>query len=948
MKQRGLVCTNIAVILLLFSTNLMYGQDLPALRGMITDTSTKTVLTGATIRVVSKTDSSIKHTVVTDRTGRFEVKSLSPGDYRVHFSFIDYSPFIKEIAYSGIPINLGNLPAEKQAKDLAGITIVSKAPPVSQKGDTLMYSASQFKVNVDANAEDMIKKMPGVSVENGAVKAQGEDVRRVTIDGRQYFGDDATLALRNLPAEVIDKIQVFDRLSDQAQFTGFDDGQTTKAINIVTKADMRNSQFGKLYGGYGTDDRYSAGGNVNMFNGTRRIALIGMSNNINQQNFSSQDLLGVTSNGSGGNRGGNRGGGGGRGGNFGGGVGGNFGGGNQNNFLIGQQSGISKTNSFGINYNDQWSKKTEFTASYFFNNNNNTTEELTNRQYFLTPETSQYYDELSSSNSQNYNHRIEMRLDHKFDSANQLIVTPSINFQRNKSYTEIAGKNYFTANDLISTLLNTNQRTTYGYNINNNILYRHAFKKKGRSVSIGFYTGWNENNADQYVNSFSVYYDGSVKNDSLRQYNDLDRNGTNYRVNLVYTEPIGKNTQLQFNYNPSWSKSVSDQITYHFDDMSGKYSYFDTSLSNAFISNTTTQNGGVSIRKGDRNKMFNIGVSVQNSTLDNDQQYPFVTNIRRNFFNVLPNAMINYKFNAKSGIRVFYRANTQLPSVSSLQEVIDNSNPLFLSKGNSNLQQSYGHTLSARYNFTNSQKSQSFFANIFATRTDNYVANATYIATQDSVLTPTVTLYKGSQLATPVNLDGYYNLRSFFTFGTPMKFIKSNLNLNAGISWTKAPGIVNNVHNETSTINYNAGFVIASNISERVDFNINYSANYNAVENSYQPNQNYNYFSHIAGAQFNLMSKDGWVFQNDISNRLYRGLTDGFNQNFWLWNVAVAKKFLKNDMGELRLSVFDLLKQNRAITRNVTESYVEDLRTRVLQQYFMLTFTWRFKNFVKK
>ncbi len=945
MQLRGLLIYGLIFFASALIINPVFSQGLPALRGIINDSTSKTALAGATVRLVSTTDSTNKHITVTDRTGHFAFQSLTAGNYTLYFSYIDFSSFSQPVKFTGEPLNLGVLQAGRQVKDLAGITIVSKAPPVQQKGDTLQYSASQYKVNVDANAEDMIKKMPGVSVENGTVKAQGEDVRRVTIDGRQYFGDDATLALRNLPAEVIDKIQVFDRLSDQAQFTGFDDGQTTKAINIVTKADMRNSQFGKLYGGYGTNDRYSAGGNVNLFNGTRRIALIGMANNINQQNFSSQDLLGVVSNGSGQSRGGggNRGGGGGRGGGQQGG-----GGANQNNFLIGQQDGISKTNSFGINYNDLWSKKTEFTASYFFNNNNNSNEEITNRQYFVTPETSQYYDEVNSTNSQNFNHRIEMRLEHKFDSANQLIITPSVNFQRNKASSDLAGKNYFSSNDLISTLLNSTNRTTSGYNITNNILYRHAFKKRGRSFSAGFNTGWNESDGDQYVSSFNTYYKGTVVNDTLQQYSDQDRNGNNYRVNLVYTEPLGKNTQLQINYNPSWTKSVSDQLTYHFDDATGKYVFLDTSLSNSFISNTSTQNGGISIRKGDRNKMFNLGVSVQNSVLDNDQQYPYTTDIRRSFFNVLPNAMINYRFSVKSNLRIQYRASTQLPSVGMLQEVINNTNPLFLSKGNSELKQSYGHTLSARYNYTNSAQSQSFFANVFVTRTDDFVSNATFIATKDSVLTPTVTLYQGSQLSTPVNLDGYYSVRSFFTFGTPMKFIKSNLNLNAGVNWIKSPGIVNNVDNITNTTNYNAGFVVASNVSERVDFNINYSANYNKVKNSYQPDQNYNYFSQSAGVQFNLMTKDGWVLQNDLTNRLYRGLTDGFNQNFWLWNMAVAKKFLKNDMGELRLSVFDLLKQNRSINRTVTESYVEDLRTRVLQQYFMLTFTWRFKNFVKK
>src|SRR5690606_13118875 len=215
----------------------------------------------------------------------------------------------------------------------------------------------------------MTKKMPGITIENGQIKAGGEDVRTVSIDGREYSADDATVALRNLHAEIVDKIQVFDRLSDQAQLTGFDDGNSVKAINVVTRANMRNGQFGRVYAGYGTDDKYSAGGNVTMLSGNRRISLVGLTNNINQQNFAMEDLAGVTSNVRRGGPGGGMMGGGGFGGGFGGGMMGGFGGG-QGNFMTGTQGGINKANSFGINYNDKWGKKLDVSGSYFFNNNN--------------------------------------------------------------------------------------------------------------------------------------------------------------------------------------------------------------------------------------------------------------------------------------------------------------------------------------------------------------------------------------------------------------------------------------------------------------------------------------------------------------------------------------------------------------------------------------------------
>ena len=308
----------------------------------------------------------------------------------------------------------------------------------------------------------------------GTVNANGEKVKKVTVDGREFFGEDATAALKNLPAEIIDKIQVFDRLSEQAQLTGFEDDNTAKGINIVTKANMRNGQFGRLYAGYGTDNRYSAGGNVSFFNGERRISLVGMTNNINQQNFSTEDLLGVTS--SNNNRQG-------RGGARSGGGGNNRGSSSSGNFLVGQQTGISKTNALGINFADKWGDKLNVTGSYFFNNSNNNADQSTNRQYFLENDSIQFYNEKRISSSTNDNHRINMRSEYKMDSSDTLIITPNISFQKNNSVNHLTGVNT-AAKGIISKTDNTNTSNNSGYNISNNILFRHAFPKRGRAFHL--------------------------------------------------------------------------------------------------------------------------------------------------------------------------------------------------------------------------------------------------------------------------------------------------------------------------------------------------------------------------------------------------------------------------------------------------------------------------------
>ncbi|MEO6455194.1 MAG: carboxypeptidase regulatory-like domain-containing protein, partial [Ginsengibacter sp.] len=254
------------------------------LKGILYDANEKLPIAGATVKLTDTANTPL--TVITNKLGVFNFENLSAGTYTLSISSVGYDPYEKVVPVNSGNNDLGIISVLKNAKVLTTVTINTTAPPVKQKVDTLEYSANAFKVNPDANAEDLLKKMPGVTVDKGTVTAQGETVKKVTIDGREFFGDDATAALRNMPSEVIDKIQVFDRLSDQAAFTGFDDGSSAKSINIVTKANMRNGQFGRAYAGYGTDDRYSAGGNVSFFKGDRRVSLVGLFNNINQQNFS--------------------------------------------------------------------------------------------------------------------------------------------------------------------------------------------------------------------------------------------------------------------------------------------------------------------------------------------------------------------------------------------------------------------------------------------------------------------------------------------------------------------------------------------------------------------------------------------------------------------------------------------------------------------------------------
>lgn len=919
-----------------FASLISSGLKSQSLKGIVKDVSDNTPVFNATVQLISTKSPSATYTTVSNTKGIFSFNKVPNGNYKMTITSIGYETKATTITVGNNMNDLGIISVLKNAKTLQAVIVKGAPPTVKQNNDTMEFGASQYKVNPDATSEDLIKKMPGISVDkSGTVTAMGETVQKVTVDGRDFFGNDVTATLRNLPAEIIDKIQVFDKLSDQAQLTGFDDGNTTKSINIVTKADMRNGNFGRVFGGYGTDGRYSGGGNVSFFNNDRRISLIGLVNNVNQQNFSSQDLLGVTSTG-------NRGGGGQRGG-----RGGNFGGGN--NFTVGQQNGIAKTNAFGINYSDAWSKKIDVTGSYFFNNSNTSNNQTINQQNIITKDSSNYYDENTLSDSKNYNNRVNFRLTYKIDSSNTVLATSNLNFQTNNSINFVHGINYVDPGRLNKISQTNNDLTSdnHGNNLSNLVLFNHAFKKRGRSISLGISNNSSDKFGNNYLNAVNNYFIPTNITDSVRQYSNQTNHNNQYGFNLEYTEPIGKKTLMQVNYNPSFQTNSADQETSNYDQGTSKYSLLDTSLSNKFNNTYNTQNTGITFRLRGKNNFISAGVSYQYSELKSDQVFPQFSHIDNVYSNLLGNAFARFKFDEKSNLRIIFRSTVSPPSVTQLQNVINNSNQFFYTTGNPDLQQQYNNRFIIRYNYTNTPKARVFFANIFLQTTNNYVANATYTASKDSVLTNSVKLFKGSQISKPVNLNGYVNARSFFTYAMPLKFIKSNINFNAGISYTNLPGLLNNVQNISKTFNYNLGSALSSNISQYIDFTLTYSAGINTVKNSIEPALNNNYFLQTAGFSANLLTKKGLFFNNDLTNEYYNGLTGANNTDYWLWNIAVGQKFLKNQAGELKLSVFDLLKQNRSISRNVTASYIQDVNNQVLQQYFMLTFTYKLKTFGK-
>jgi len=933
------------------------------LQGKIAGSNRKSPVVGAFVKLTRESDTTDVHRTSTDAAGEFAFFNLGFHTYVLEATSIGYVKLTKTIRVERPLQNIGTLLMARGVIPLSEVVVEGIMPPAEQKADTTEFMAKAFKTNPDADAGDLLEKMPGITVSTtGTVTTNGETVQQILVDGKPFFGGDPTIALRNLPAEAIEKIQVFDKMSDQSEFTGFDDGQSIKTVNFILKRERRNSQFGKTYAGYGDEDKYIAGGSANYLNGDTRVSVIALSNNIDQQNFSTQDLLGVLnttnqrggffSGGVNGRRagGGGRGGrGGGGGGGFGGGgglVGGGSGGGftfggSLGNFLVGQQSGITSTNAFGANYADTWAKGLQLNQSYFFNGTDNQNNQSLNRQYFATQDSINLYDQATNSESKNYNHRYDARIVYSLDSSNSMIDLPRLYFQNNHQTNLLTAENALTPTQLINQALNNNDGSTTGQNLTNHLVLRHRFETPGRTISVDLGMAYNHKQGSSSLQSLAEYYQGQGNlNDTVDQQSGLLTNTSTLSARAAYTEPVGTFALLQLTYNPSISYSTSDNRKFNLDPITQQYSALDTSLTNSYNNTSTAQNAGIGflMRRSGFNFMANL--AYQRSTLQGNQTFPVSSLVDRVFYNILPSANMNYTISDHSNWRVFFRTSTRTPAINQLQNVVDNSNPLVLTTGNPDLLQSYSSTFVSRYSITDATRARSFFFLFSLQSTSNSIANSTSTATRDTVLPGGILMQQGTQLVVPVNLNGSWTSNAFLTYSLPVTWFKSILNLSSGFSYSHTPGLVNQIENFANTSTITGGSVLSSNISEDVDFTLSYQGNYNIARNTIDQTLNSNYYSHVASLKLNLIFWHGVVFRNEVSNTLYSGLSAGYDQDYVLWNISLGKKFFKDDRGELRLTATDILNQNKSVSRTVTDTYIQDTQNKVLGEYVILMFTY--------
>ena len=919
-----------------------------SVKGRLVDPTTNQGVPAALVKMINFADTVDLKKVTTKDDGTFEFVDLGVHSYRLEASRVGYATLKQVIRVTDKNQNLGLLQITPEAVKVSGVTVTESQAPASVHGDTTEFRASAVKTNKDATAEDLVQKMPGVTMENGQIKAQGETVQQVLVNGKPYFGSDPAAAMRNLPAEVVDKIQVYDKASDQAEFSGFDDGGQQKTMNFILR--NRKANFGKVYGGYGDRDRYQSGGNMTWLKGGTRLTLIGLAHNINQRNFSPQDLFGALS--------GNGGGGGGgpriiqfgRGGGGGGGTpqifragGGGFGGGafDPSSFFVNQQGGISSTNSGGMNYVSQWGPKLSVSASAFVNGTKNENTNALDREYLPPQDSIASFEQLQGSENWNGNQRIDARVEWTIDSLNSVILAPRLYFQKVHTSSNGVASNRTLLGDEVSSSASETDNLTQGNNLSNRLTLRHRFHKRGRNVSADFQMGHTSRLADRDQMSLNRFTDPDSLG-TIDQQTGSNSTTNSFSTRVAWTEPIAGGWQSQLTYAPAFTHSNSDARTFAYDSLTGGFSTLDPVQSNTFANRNSIQNGGAAVLYTRGVWRWLTQVSYQSTRLQSDQSFPIIGSIDHTYEDVLPSMTLTGTFSGRRNLRLNWSTSSNPPNINQLQPVVDNSNPLSLSAGNPTLSETYSNNFTLRLTEADPMHSRSrfLFANVI--RTSNPISNYTYTAPVDTVVSG-IALVRGTQLTRPVNLDVSWVANVFAAYSRPAKWMKSIVTVNGGGSFNQSPTKLNSGINRNRTTSIRFGSTIASNISTNLDFTLSYQGNYNMSRNTLTANTAADYYSHNLGLRLSAQAPNGMVAREEVSNVFQNNQSQVFGQNQVLWNTTFAKKFLKDDKGELRFTVTDVLHQDRSVGRSITETYVQDSRDRALGTFMQLVYTYTFR-----
>jgi hypothetical protein len=888
-------------------------------KGKIVDTTQKQNLAYATVSVLTKSDSSIVAFSISDKNGFFEIAGLDRGEYILSISFNGYENVYRSFSITKEKkgSDAGEIVMKRNIKELEGVLVTDNAP-VRLHGDTISFKVNAFNNNPNATAEDILKKIPGIQVQkDGTINAMGQTVQKVFVNGKEFFGNDPKMATRNITADMIDQVQVFDDMSEQARFTKIDDGSKTKTINLKLKKDKSIGDFGRLTVGGGTDERFEGILSYNRFNDERQISIVGSASNTNKQSYSFSDMssqggmMQFSQSGSGKSA-----------------VAGNTGG-----------NGISSTQSTGINYNDFWGKKIDFRGSYTFSGNEYHLNQQSLKNYSFPGDSSSEQNTYSNTTNRNNNHRINSRIEFKIDSVNSLLYTASLSLQEFDSHysdtlnTISSGVNAYKV--LSGKAARNDNRDGVIYS--GDLLFRHRFRVPGRTFTLGWRNGHYENNSGKKnLNQIKTYSPaGSVLHFlNSDQQDKQNADNMNNIINATYTEPAGKNKLIEFNYSYSANKNVSDKKTFDYNPVTGNYDMVNLLQTNLIEYDNTSNRIGSNYVVQKTKYNYQFGTAVQHSKLENrskDAATGKDTITTQRFLNFFPAASFNYNLSRSERIRVYYRGNTNAPSVNQLQDVIDYSNPLQIKTGNPSLKQEFQSNINAGYSTFNPRTFLFFNADISLNITGKKIVNAIDSAG------PVAIIIK------PENINGSFSTSGTFSFGFPFRRWKgSNLNITTMAFYNRDAGMIYKKKNFTTLMMLNQTFSFSYSKS---NFDLGLSANlvYNNVKYDFRGKGNTKFLNQAWSADFTYRFAGGFFMLTDMDYMINSGRAEGFNQDVFLWNISIAKLFLKTKAAEIKLTAYDVLNENQGINRTTGFNYFEDTRSNVVSRFFLLSFTYHLK-----
>lgn len=900
--------------LTLFSSTTVLAQKM-SIMGVIND-STNTALSSATVLILNPKDSSLVNFAVSSSEGRFELKNLSRQEYLLKITYVGYASYLQRVSSESVLVDVGTIRMQPVSKLLDAVTIESNRAPVIVKKDTIEFDAAAFKpTKQNAVVEDLLKRLPGVEVDaDGTVRAQGEQVQRVTVDGKNFFGSDPKLATKNLPADAVSKVQVFDKKSDQTAFTGIDDGQREKTINLELKEEKRNGMFGNATAAIGNEDRFQTKANLNRFSKGQQLSFLGMANNVNDQGFSIDDYLNFTGGAQQmmGGRGGA--------------VRIEFNRNDQSAIPLnmgGRNKGLMTSYAGGANINQMFNKKTELNANYFFNGLDHELNETTDRINFL-PGGDLTYNQVSKQNNSNMNHRLNAVLDHKIDSLNSLKLTTAFNWNETDVHENGASQNLNAEGEKENgSVRNTDYEGSTG-TFNSNLLWRHRFGKKGRTFSANGSIGVVQSDMNGNQESVNTFFGTTEETKQFVQQSVQRTDNWNYAVSLTYTEPLGGRKYIEGNY--SYRQNVNDVDRKMYDVNNGEL-VLNPMLSNKYQSDYRYQRGGINFRINRAKYNLTVGTSVQQTDLKGDLM-SLDTTLSKSYTNVLPSVRFNYDFSGSKNLRVDYETSIQEPTIQQLQPVVDNRDPLNLTVGNPNLRPAYVQNWRIHFTSFSPMNFISFFG----------MLNAYY--TTDAIVTSQNYTENGVRISRPVNVDENLRINANATFSFPLQKIKSRFGITANSTYQDGSNVVND---EVSDIlQTSLGGTLRYNFRYKEIFEINLDANFTRQSTSYEFDTNADqlFFNKTYTGEINYSFFQNYSFQTVMEYLVYEGKTNAYKQEIPLFNVSISRFILKAKSGEIKISVNNILDKSIGISQQADVNYFERTVSNSLGRYVMFSFIY--------